>query len=91
MASEVKMSSESSFRRAVNFVITGGQVSASLTAMMAVAFLPVKTYLDVESIQKEQEKMQIEQTQMKADVVSIQRDVTAILAKVSERRRGWFS
>ena len=89
--------SDSSLKRAVAFIITGGQLSASITAMMAVAFLPVKTYLDVESIKEEQKKMQVQQAEMQvqqvkmnADMVCIQKDVSSILAKVSQRR-GWFS
>jgi len=61
-------------------------MATSAAALMAVAFVPVKTYLDVESIKSEQAQMRIEQTNMHAEL----RNINATLEKIANSRRGWF-
>ena len=66
--------------------VAAGQMATSAAALMAVAFVPVKTYLDVESIKSEQAQMRIEQTNMHAEL----RNINATLEKIANNRHRWF-
>jgi hypothetical protein len=72
--------------KAFTWFVAAGQMATSAAALMAVAFVPVKTYLDVESIKSEQAQMRIEQADMHAEL----RNINATLEKIANSRRGWF-
>lgn len=68
-------------------------MATSAAALMAVAFVPVKTYLDVESIKSEQAQMRSEQAQMRIEQTNMHaelRNINATLEKIANSRRGWF-
>ena len=70
-----------------NRILASGKVSASVLSLAGVFFLPVKTYVDVDRISRDQEKMCNDMVQMRSDIDSIKHDIHEIMRRMD--RRWW--